>query len=323
MSRVGIWIANGLLFVLCCFLVARIVSEVAGAWLEESPDVVLESNGGAVLATRRTWDRRKVILERNLFNVSTLAPSQSEPEPEEDLEATKLPLKLLGTATHSDPSLAWAAVQNLKNRDHLVVRVEDRLLERARVVRIERRRIVLENKGRREELALEEDGAPTGRAARLTGALNTGAGRGRPAARRAATQDLRQRVQELRAAGRVVPRPDRSSSAPGTNPANPRDRASSASGRSPANLFSQARLLPKYEAGQMIGVQVSAIREGSLFEKIGLSNGDTITELNGIQVTNPQESSSVLRELSEADQYTAIVLGSDGEERTLTYTPEE
>jgi general secretion pathway protein C len=91
----------------------------------------------------------------------------------------------------------------------------------------------------------------------------------------------------------------------------------------PANLFSQARLLPKYESGQMIGVQVSAIREGSLFEKIGLSNGDTITELNGIQVTNPQESSSVLREFSEADEYTVIVLGSDGEERTLTYTPED
>jgi hypothetical protein len=103
--------------------------------------------------------------------------------PEEDLEATKLPLKLLGTATHSDPSLAWAAVQDLKNRNHLVVRVEDRLLEQARVVRIERGRIVLENKGRREELALEEDGAPPGRPARLTGALGPGARRGRPAAR--------------------------------------------------------------------------------------------------------------------------------------------
>ena len=58
----------------------------------------------------------------------------------------------------------------------------------------------------------------------------------------------------------------------------------------PAALFSQARILPKYENGQMVGVQVNAIKAGSLFQQIGLQDGDTITEFNGIQVTGQQES---------------------------------
>ena len=65
----------------------------------------------------------------------------------------------------------------------------------------------------------------------------------------------------------------------------------------------------------MIGVQLNSIKEGSLFEQIGIQDGDTITEFNGIQVTGQQQSAQVLRELTEAKEFDVSVTGADGETR--------
>ena len=91
----------------------------------------------------------------------------------------------------------------------------------------------------------------------------------------------------------------------------------------PAGLFSQARILPKYEEGEMVGLQLNAIKADSLFQRIGIQNGDTVTELNGIRVTSPEESATLLQELSNASEFTVLVRGSDGQERTLVYELEE
>ncbi len=297
MSRVAIWIANGVLFALCCFLVASLLNELAAEWLGA------DTKAGAIAAPaprapERSWQDRQVILERNLFNVSTLASVETTPVPEEELlEATKLPLELRGTVASENPALAWAAVEDTQSRRNLVVRVDDRLLDRARVLRIERRRIVLENGGRREELALaEEDGESAQQ--RQTGPRPLRQAQRRP--RRRARNDSR--VRQLAEDRFAVRRSDVQEAA-----------------RNPAQLFSQARILPKYEGGQMVGVQLNAIKPGSLFEQIGLQDGDTITELNGIAVTSPQDSANLLRELTDADSFSVIVTRADGQEQTLNY----
>ena len=69
----------------------------------------------------------------------------------------------------------------------------------------------------------------------------------------------------------------------------------------------------------MVGVQLNSIKPGSLFEQIGIRDGDTITEFNGIQVTGQQESTQVLRELTEAEEFDVIVTGADGSTRPLHY----
>jgi general secretion pathway protein C len=90
--------------------------------------------------------------------------------------------------------------------------------------------------------------------------------------------------------------------------------------RNPAELFSQARILPKYENGQMTGVQLNSIQPGSLFEEIGIRDGDVITQVNGIVVSSPQDSAALLRELTESSQFEVNVMSSDGQPRTLSYT---
>jgi type II secretory pathway component PulC len=58
---------------------------------------------------------------------------------------------------------------------------------------------------------------------------------------------------------------------------------------------------------------------GSLFEDIGIQDGDVITEVNGIVISSPQDSAALLRELTQSDQFDVEVLGADGAPRTLSY----
>jgi len=299
MSRFVIWIINGALFVLCCFLTASLVNGWAGEWLSAAP---AEAPPAAVAraATGRDWADRKTILDRNLFQVSTLLPDEPvEVDPvdeEEQLAATRLPLKLLGTVAASDPKAAWAAIEETTKRERLVVRPQDKLLDKATVVRIERRRIVLENAGKREELALDEEQAGGNPVARA-----------RVAARTAPDMaDLRDRVQQLSEDRFQVQREEVEEAM-----------------RNPAELFSQARILPKYENGQMTGVQLNSIQPGSLFEEIGIRDGDVITQVNGIVVASPQDSAALLRELTESNQFEVSVQGADGQPRTLNYTVQQ
>ncbi len=291
MSRALILGINVALVAACCFFAARVIAAVSGS--------VLEPAAGAahvqpipIPPTDRSWDARQIIISRNPFNASTLAPTAPPPTEEEKYAKTKLPLELLGTAAHEDTALSWAAVEDLETRTHLVVRVGDRLKGRADVLRIERRRIVLQNGPRREELALkEENGGKSTRPARRTA-------RARPRARPARNPQVEQLAENRFA----VERQDVNSVA-----------------NNPAALFSQARILPKYENGQMVGVQLNAIKAGSLFQQIGIQDGDTITEFNGIQVTGQQESAQVLSELSTSQQFSVTVTGRDGQVRQLQY----
>ena len=117
-----------------------------------SGDAVVESSAAAP-ADSKTWTQRRVILDRNLFHASTEGGAAAIlSEPLEDVEATRLPLDLLGTAAADDPRLAWAAVNDRETRDTLIVGIDDVLKEKATVVRIERRRgLLLENGVHREQ----------------------------------------------------------------------------------------------------------------------------------------------------------------------------
>ena len=93
--------------------------------------------------------------------------------------------------------------------------------------------------------------------------------------------------------------------------------------RNPANLFSQARILPKYEEGEMVGLQINAIKPGSFFEEVGIQSGDVVTKLNGVAIDSPQESARILAEFSQADKFTIDVDRGDGTTNTLEFNLEE
>jgi general secretion pathway protein C len=308
MVRYVSWIANTILFVACGFLAADSANAIFTAVLSPSP-----TERAAPRATpppsRRSWSEREIILTRNLFNASALAPTQTVivEEPDENLEATKLPLTLLGTVAAADPSNAWATIEDLDDRKTLVVRVNDEVKSNAKVERIERRRVVLRENGKLRELALsDEDSTIAARPKRaVTRSRTPTTSRRRSSARNRSASA--QRIRKLAENRYEVPREELEKTM-----------------RNPTALFSQAQIQPRYDGGEMVGMQINAIKPGSLFEEIGINSGDVITELNGISINSPEESARILAEFSEADQFTVVVEDDSGEPRTLNFTmPEE
>jgi len=284
MKRVLILAVNTALVILSCFLASGVIADVTAALLA-SGSAEASPPPGPPVPPARTPSDRQIILARNLFNVSTLNPEPLAAE-DESFQKTKLPLRLLGTAAAQDTALSWAAVEDLETKQHLVVRIDQDIKGGAKVVRIERRRIVLQNGAQLEELALDGE-EPGAEAVQTT--------QRRPAARPNARGNL-ERLADNRFA---VNRGELQNLA--TNP---------------SALFSQARILPKYEGGQMVGVQVSGIKPGSWFEQAGIQNGETITAVNGAAI-GADGAPTLFREITQGSATRVTVRGTDGNEREL------
>lgn len=304
MGRYLSWLANALLLATCCFLAANTANAVIAAMLAPSPDETAPSQGTAS-SGGRSWEDRQVIIERNLFNAALIAPPP-KPEPVlEILESTTLPLELIGTVASPNPALSWAAVQDHESRQHLILQVNDEVKGKARVERIERKRVVFSENGKLSELAIgdpepvpEPKQRPQRAAARPTSRKRAAAAAAVAKQREIAARRAAQQAAE-RAAEQASPL------------------------RNAAALFSDADLRPKMQDGEMVGMEVQGIQPGSVFERIGLEDGDVITELNGIRINSPQESTRALAELVDAKEYVFTVQGPEGGEETLRVNPEE
>jgi general secretion pathway protein C len=287
MSILGIRIANLLLFVLSCFLVANIVTRIGAFGLIPVEVPSVQSVAPAVHAAR-PWSKRKLILDRNLFGAQVVAEEEiiSEPEPEETLQETKLPLRLLGTVASDDQVVASAAIENTQDRVHQVVRVGHTLTKFANVIvtRIDRGRVVLQNGAQREELLLDSDAAQAP-------VVSVSRRSPRPASRRrapeAAAPSLAARLGEMAKGGRAT------------------------------SVFSGARILPKYEGGKMTGIELNQVKSDSLFQKVGLKNGDVINSINGVRIDNPSAQRELLTAFTSANELVAEVTSADGTKRQV------
>jgi general secretion pathway protein C len=211
-----------------------------------------------------------------------------EPEPELELEETKLPVQLLGTLLSADRSKSTAAITERGSPEPELLREGDALTrhQQASVVKIERGRVILRNGARHEELLLSDE---------LDLALRVASA---PTSRRTARQSR----------ARAMPRP---------TPA-PESLTEQLNGlrldetrlTGAQDLFSQARITPKWEEGQMTGMEVRDIVPGSLYDKIGLSDGDVVESLNGVRLDSAAAGARALGQIGDAEEFEIVL--SDG-----------
>ena len=84
----------------------------------------------------------------------------------------------------------------------------------------------------------------------------------------------------------------------------------------PANFTDFISISPKTEEDQLIGYQVSPGKEPELFKSAGLQAGDVITQINGLDHTDLQQSQEALSELRNA-QTIELTIIRDGSLTTL------
>jgi general secretion pathway protein C len=272
------WGANVILFVTGCFLAADTANAILSSVVLQPPAQAGEQIAPPPARTG-TWADRQIILSRNLFNASTVELSSATTDIAEDIEATRLPLTLLGTAAASNPQFAWAAIEDRDTRETLVVGVGDLVKGNATVQRIERRRVVLIENGAPRELVLESD---------------TGIAKAAPAARSRRTAARKDQRSSARKRSRNQPSKSAATSRAG-------------GGGAAGSILSQARLLPKWENGELLGVQVTAIKSGTLREEVGFEDGDIISEINGTPIDSPDQSAMLIKEFTSANVINATV----------------
>ncbi len=85
-----------------------------------------------------------------------------------------------------------------------------------------------------------------------------------------------------------------------------------------STLLSQARVSPHFNNGKPDGFKISEIVKGSLYEEIGLRNGDIIKSVNGETVTGAEQAMRMYRELQSAT-FIDVEVERNGRLQQLSY----
>ncbi len=271
----------------------------------DAPASVAARNPVTGMRTRAYYD---LIVKRDIFNET---PQESGPAPvvEEDLN-----LKLIGTSLASR-SKPYAIIEDPTGNESLYQVGED-IPNGGKLVSVETNRAIIErSSGHRVAIAIPTSDIPEAPPSRLGNAMGNGMGGIRGPMLRGLPAAMRRKLQRLGRPG------------PGTEDNNDNDDSNDNSDDSsnniqlkklgpgkfavsraevqqtmenPAQFFSQMRAMPHFVNGKTDGFSISQVAPGSVFQQLGLQNGDLLTSIQGQPVTNPMQAMGLIQAVKTA-----------------------
>lgn len=91
-----------------------------------------------------------------------------------------------------------------------------------------------------------------------------------------------------------------------------------ASTRNLNRFLMQARAVPCRKEGRTAGFRITGISSGSLYEKIGLQNGDVLLRVNTRNLDNPAKLLSLYQEMRNK-QHISLLLSRNGQDQMFNY----
>ncbi|MBI5181820.1 MAG: PDZ domain-containing protein [Nitrospirae bacterium] len=83
-------------------------------------------------------------------------------------------------------------------------------------------------------------------------------------------------------------------------------------------LLTQARVAPIIDNGKTTGFRIFEIKPNSLYEKIGLSNGDVVQRINGVEIDDPNKFFQTYQNLKD-EKSISVDIVRNGAKQTLSY----
>lgn len=83
-------------------------------------------------------------------------------------------------------------------------------------------------------------------------------------------------------------------------------------------LLTQARAVPYFSDGQAVGLRLFAIKSGSLYEKIGLRNGDVLKSVNGNSMADLSQAMQLFEKL-KTERSISLTVERNREEKEFKY----
>ena len=286
----GSWLG---LAVVAAYAFAAVVSAILMSFMMKSavkPPVRSASAGPAVqlnMGRQPNYrDIRKAIMDRNIFNSEGKFPEESTGENREgeggvavfDLNApcqrSSVNIELLGTIYMGDSTQSSATVKEQGYPEADVYRVGDAIIgnEEVIVAAIERKKLILNNKGVKECLELAGDKLPVandGFPATPTAAPDMGGASDPGAAGCGGTVQLDGPYVE------------------------------SELGTGFAKIINAARMVPNTTDNQVNGFKIFSINQGTILGRIGFQNGDVITQVNDTSLKLPEQGFALYQALQD------------------------
>ena len=263
---------------------AKTVTTAIAAKLAPLPPVHLSPPPPAIVQEpNRPSSYYAAIYNRDIFNSAKPEAVRPTPPPVK----TQLNLKLWGVAIHHGTNPSYAIIEDQSTRKQELYKIGDKVAGSATLVSIEWDKVTLERDGQKEFLELAPD---------------TGPARGSPAIGRPVIAQVNGAgIQQVGDDQFAIDRSEVDSALENMN-----------------QLFTQIRAVPHFEGGQSTGFRVFAIRQGSLFDKIGLKNGDIIKRINSADLNDPARAMALFQELRNERSIT-VELTRNKEDKTLSY----
>jgi general secretion pathway protein C len=278
-------VVNLLLLALAAYSASSIVGTALAARLIPPPDVEISPPPEPLdIEAAKPANYYALIHKRDIFNSAKPTPA---PEKQEVVAPTQLKLKLWGTAVFSNGK-SFSIIEDQGARKQGVYGVNAVVPGNATVKTIEWNRVILSHNGKDEILELEEPKTNAGPHTAVAAA---------PAAPAPGGTGIQQTSENEF----TVPKAEVDSAL-----------------ENMSQLFTQIRAVPHFEGGQSIGFRLFAIRRGSLFDRIGLKNGDIIRSINGNEMTDPSKAMGLLQELRDANNLD-VEITRNQQQQKLTY----
>jgi len=220
---------------------------------------------------------------RDIFN--STKPEEEKPK-EPPPKPTELKLKLWGVSVHADGASSRCIIEDLTTHKQDVYAMNETVPGNATVKQIEWDRVILDRGGQDEILDLATpQGGPAVKAAAV-------------AASPTSSDPHIHQVSEFQY---NIDRSEVDAALDNMN-----------------QLFTQIRAVPHFEGGKSTGFRLFAIRQDSLFDKIGLKNGDIIQQINGIDLNDPSKAMALFGELRNENALNVQILRNK-ESKTMSY----
>ena len=237
----------------------------------------------------RMSDEDQQVITRNLFSSRGLIPGDEEntgANANGPATRTSLPFNLLGTIIMPDELLSLATLEDKSGATVYPVRVDDEIPGKLTVLKIEPRKVTFFNKqsNKREYIDIPDDQTGPTKITTLRGTSPAGTA-----------------IEKLSSTQFSVSRTEVDKAMSDFN-----------------NILTQARAVPNFENGVASGYKLFQIVPGSIYDKLGLQNGDTITGLNGTPINDPGKAFEMLNELKTAN-HLDLQIKKDGKQMTYTY----
>ncbi len=275
-------------FVSILLIIALGISLAKLMWLILTPEKVLSNTKSPIVtqlnnSTKQKVNYGKLIAQQHLFGQVKKVSKPVKKPPKEPVAPVvvpkKLNLKLHGIVAYKSRD-GFALISSNNGRQKVYAK-GDELEDGVTILQILPQKVILDNNGKQEELALPvkklNDKSRTKTASNTNPRFSPGPG-------------------NFPGVNRQPPQMRNQPASPPPDLANFRQQVMA----NPRKLMDIATPSPAIENGKFIGFRVQPGRDRNLFRQLGFRPNDIITEVNGITLDNANKGAHVLAELSQA-----------------------